>query len=86
MFVLSQNIKSLKVKHKDWNKNVFGDININFQVTEYNLHQIQSQTNDSVYNNNLLVEEKVVDRIKSKLTTLKASLISIVGRVQVIRF
>jgi len=58
MFVLSQKLKSLKIKLKTWNKNVFGNVQDMVKNAEATLQQIQAQIDTLGHTYNLLNQQK----------------------------
>ncbi|XP_058784648.1 uncharacterized protein LOC131659478 [Vicia villosa] len=52
MFVLDQKLKILKLKLKDWNKNIFGDVKIRVLEAETKLKIIQEEINSLGYSDN----------------------------------
>jgi len=59
MFVLHSNLKLLKMKLKQWNKDVFGNIHSNVEQDENKLADIQNQINIHGHNDNLMNKEKI---------------------------
>jgi hypothetical protein len=59
MFVLSQKLKSLKLKLKTWNKETFGNVHELVKNAETHLLQIQTQIDTFGHTNILLDQQKL---------------------------
>jgi len=59
MFVLSQKLKSLKLKLKTWNKQTFGNVHELVKNAETHLQHIQSQIDTSGHSDSLLEQQKL---------------------------
>lgn len=58
MVILSQKLKALKMKLKDWNIQVFGNVNHQVQSAMQSLNVIQEQIDQNGFNEDLLKKEK----------------------------
>lgn len=58
MFILSQKLKNLKLKLKDWNKQVFGDIHIRVNDSVSAVNEIQKQIDESGHSDMLVDKRK----------------------------
>jgi hypothetical protein len=61
MFILNKKLKLLKIKLKEWNKNVFGNVNEAVSTAEHNLHVIQENIQLNGPSDLLLSDEKLAN-------------------------
>jgi hypothetical protein len=59
MFVLSQKLKALKLKLKDWNHNIFGNVHVIVKEAENKLAEIQELLDIQGINDDLLEQQKI---------------------------
>lgn len=58
MVILSNKLKSLKLKLKHWNRTIFGDVNSNVKLAMQQLDVIQKQIDEEGYSDSLMDHEK----------------------------
>lgn len=54
MVVLNHKLKALKLKLKDWNKRIFGDVNLNVQHIMQKLDTVQADIDERGYSDELM--------------------------------
>lgn len=59
MFILSPKLKALKLKLKDWNVNVFGNVHARVNAAIQNLNLIQEQIDRNGFSDSLFDQEKM---------------------------
>lgn len=71
MFILSQKLKNLKARLKDWNKNIFGDVHSKVNLALAEVDRIQNQINFSGGSDDLFSRKRMFKFSCSKLWLMK---------------